>query len=521
MLTSYLLRPRRGLCVALLAVFVATAAAAPVAATTYNIATFSDAAIDDGNCTLREALRAADGNVAVDACPAGTAADNIVLPTGTYDFHGQEVLSGAGSLKITSADLNPFHVTIDLHSEGRFLALSGGGTFVIGGIAIVNGLAYPGYGQGGAILAENVDLEVTSFRFVSNVASEAGGALFYGAYLAGGVVRLAMSHGTFLANQVTNPSPSTFGSGGGLYVTVMDGNDADLRDVAFLSNSVTDDGLGAVGGAISFGAADAGSTATCVRCSFDGNSIVESVAGSLAIGGGAYLVANNGGAVDVTDGRFTHNHAHHTAGGTETAALYASASAASIHLERLFIDDNTGPATNGTETHDVVLGGFSGSGISLLDSALTFGGANGLRAYVDGAFMVLGHLTIADYPGTGAWFQIIGGTSSATLDNSILSLNAPGHDLEVAGTLYQSANLVGVDPPFVDEPGGNYRVAPPSSAIDTGSRAVLDLRSLDLDHHARIAGPGPDRGAYEYAGLFGDDLEVGDLGAWSGRTPAP
>ena len=41
----------------------------------------------NGTCTLREAVLAANGNVAVDGCPAGEAApevDQILLPEGVY-----------------------------------------------------------------------------------------------------------------------------------------------------------------------------------------------------------------------------------------------------------------------------------------------------------------------------------------------------------------------------------------------------------------------------------------------------
>jgi hypothetical protein len=513
----YPIRPRRGLFTGLLAAALATAAASPAAATTYNITTFSDAAIVDGNCTLREALRAADGNVAVDACPAGTAADNIVLPTGTYNFHGQEVLTGAGSLKITSADLNPFHVTIDLHSEDRFLVLASGGTFVIGGIAVINGVAPPELPAGGAILAQDVTLEVTNFRFVSNTAEWYGGALAYTADT-GGSLHLAMSHGAFLSNQATNPSPSFTTGAGGLSVSVGGGNDADVRDVAFISNSATDGAGAAEGGALFLRASDAGSTATCVRCGFDGNSVVES-AGSFAHGGGAYVEANGGGTVNVADSNFTHNFAHETGGGAETAALRAVAAHSTITLERLFIDDNNGPATNGADTADVTLEADTGSVISLVDSEITFGGATGLVAEANDGLLLMGHLTIADYPAAGARFWITG-LSAAWLVNSIVTFNDPGHDREVmAGTLGETSNLVGADPHFVDEPHGNYRLTPPSPAIDSGAGSIVTLRSLDLDHHARIANGATDLGAFEYAALYADDLEVGDLAGWSGRTP--
>ncbi len=38
----------------------------------------------DGDCSLREAIEAANRDVAVDACPAGAGADRVIVPAGTY-----------------------------------------------------------------------------------------------------------------------------------------------------------------------------------------------------------------------------------------------------------------------------------------------------------------------------------------------------------------------------------------------------------------------------------------------------
>lgn len=73
------------LCVAIfLLLALSVSPVAPVYAATINVTTTSDDLIDNGNCTLREAIRAANTNTAVDACPAGSGADTIVLPAGTY-----------------------------------------------------------------------------------------------------------------------------------------------------------------------------------------------------------------------------------------------------------------------------------------------------------------------------------------------------------------------------------------------------------------------------------------------------
>ena len=199
----------------LVAALLALLVSAPSGAVYYEINTLQDDAKDNGNCTLREALRAADANVAVDGCAAGGLDDSIVLPSGTYAFGGQEALSGAGSLSITSATLNPFDVTVDLGGSGRFLALTGGGIFVLGGLGIVNGVAAEGDRSGGALGAQDVTLEIFNFRFVSNAADSRGGALYYSAVAKGTEHRLTLANGTFLGRWHHGQLQIGGGSGGG------------------------------------------------------------------------------------------------------------------------------------------------------------------------------------------------------------------------------------------------------------------------------------------------------------------
>ncbi len=54
------------------------------AGTTINVTTTTDELNVDGDCSLREAVAAANYDVAVDACPAGNGGDIIDVPAGTY-----------------------------------------------------------------------------------------------------------------------------------------------------------------------------------------------------------------------------------------------------------------------------------------------------------------------------------------------------------------------------------------------------------------------------------------------------
>jgi len=71
-----------GLTLALL--WLLTSALPVVRADTIGVTTTNDAVPGDGECSLREAIIAANTDNITDACPAGSGADVITLTTGTY-----------------------------------------------------------------------------------------------------------------------------------------------------------------------------------------------------------------------------------------------------------------------------------------------------------------------------------------------------------------------------------------------------------------------------------------------------
>lgn len=71
-----------GLCLSGVAVFAPVPAAR--AGTLITVTTTTDELNTDGDCSLREAVAAANYDVAIDACPAGNGGDTIDIPAGTY-----------------------------------------------------------------------------------------------------------------------------------------------------------------------------------------------------------------------------------------------------------------------------------------------------------------------------------------------------------------------------------------------------------------------------------------------------
>jgi CSLREA domain-containing protein len=93
-------RAAKRYCFAIFAILVvALAVACPPAALAATIAvtTTADVTANDAQCSIREAIAAANTDSATGGCPAGAGADTVALGPGTYSLD-----SGDGSLTISS-----------------------------------------------------------------------------------------------------------------------------------------------------------------------------------------------------------------------------------------------------------------------------------------------------------------------------------------------------------------------------------------------------------------------------------
>ncbi len=93
----------------------------PARAATIAVTTAVDELDADGDCSLREAIRAANLDVAGDACPAGAGADEVVVPAGIYTLAIAGIAEDGG---LTGG----LDVTADLILTG-----AGAGTTIIDG----------------------------------------------------------------------------------------------------------------------------------------------------------------------------------------------------------------------------------------------------------------------------------------------------------------------------------------------------------------------------------------------------
>ncbi len=181
----------------------------PVAhAATITVTTAADELNNDGDCSLREAIQAANTDTAVDACPAGSGDDIITLPAGTYTL----TLSGVGEDGNTTGDLD---ITDNLTINGAGAAstvIDGGGidrvlhilgiSVTINGVTITNGYSS---GGGGGIYNHAGTLTLNRSVVSGNSAGDAGGG--------GGIYN---NQGTVTLNSTT-VSGNTADYGGGIY----------------------------------------------------------------------------------------------------------------------------------------------------------------------------------------------------------------------------------------------------------------------------------------------------------------
>jgi CSLREA domain-containing protein len=130
------------------------------------VTTTADEMRKDGDCALREAIEAANTDLAYDACPAGLGFDTIVLPAGEYRL----TRMGANDNRNVTGDLDirasvriegagPAATIIDGNAADRVLDIHPGVSVQITGVAIRNGVArlstnytlYGGCGGGGIL----------------------------------------------------------------------------------------------------------------------------------------------------------------------------------------------------------------------------------------------------------------------------------------------------------------------------------------------------------------------------------
>ena len=284
---------------------------APVAhAATITVNSTTDAIADNGECTLREAIIAANtdtaSGVAAGECGAGAGADIIELPAGTYTL----TLSGVNAEEDAAA-LGDLDITADLQINGT------------GGVAIIDG--------------SGMQQQASREHRIFDVDPAAAG------------ITVSMSNLT-IQNGFTDGTGSNantdFKHGGGIF----NGGDLTLTDVTIQNNQAESFGGGIIN--------DSTGTLTLERVTINGNTSGAGMLGNSGSGGGIRNEA--GGTINLTnvtisgnaasDGGIgggirnqgTANLVHVTIAGNSINGTGASGLHGVHNLTNVLIADNTG-----------------------------------------------------------------------------------------------------------------------------------------------------------------------------------
>ena len=260
--------------------------AAPASAATIAVNTTVDDTTANGNCTLREAVIAANTDTAQDACAAGSGADTINVPGGLYSFSATlqtpgENQAATGDLDllqpVTIAGAGAASTTIDANQYDRvFDAGANVGPSRLTGMTIENGKPTTG-DRGGAVFTGVAAVTLQGDVLTASQAGGGGGGIYGGGPL------------TVRDSTISHNSGDT--GGGGAEVS-----DATFDNVLVNAN---DSSRGAgiyVGGSL---------TMTGGQVSGNGGA-------STNQGGG--IEANNG-TLSLTGTRIDHNHVHNVGAG--------------------------------------------------------------------------------------------------------------------------------------------------------------------------------------------------------------
>jgi CSLREA domain-containing protein len=183
-----------------LAPIVALMSAPPLGAdTVIKVSTTDDEVAVNGNCTLREAIIAANADTPVDRCPAGSGSDAIILPAGIYllshtgpnddaaksgdlDIAGATIIRGAGA-GTTVIDGGTYGGGEWMLSD-RVLHVLSGGALSLFGVTVQGGVCSSGAGifNAGTLLLDSSVIQNNLQTVGSTLCEEAatrGGAGIY------------------------------------------------------------------------------------------------------------------------------------------------------------------------------------------------------------------------------------------------------------------------------------------------------------------------------------------------------
>ena len=155
-------------------------------AATITVTSSADAVVADGNCTLRDAVLAANADLPVDACVSGNGADVVVLPAGTYVLAipgTNEDASATGDLDLSEdveiAGASAASTIVDGGGIDRVFHVASGVSASLHDLTITGGQvdASDSDINGGGILSEGGTLSVLRSTIAANASPYGGGGI--------------------------------------------------------------------------------------------------------------------------------------------------------------------------------------------------------------------------------------------------------------------------------------------------------------------------------------------------------
>jgi len=489
-------------------------AAVPVRATQYSITIFDDNEASNGDCSLREAIRAAVTDSMVDACAAGDGDDVITLPLGTVVFDGGEETVGGihGSLTILGPTGDPSSAAIDCDSQSRFLSLSAADV-TLRGFTVTH--CDSGSEEGGAVDSMESGLALLDMVFAANASSLRGGALRFAS--AGGEA-LRIDRTAFEGNAAEGGALTEDPYGGGAWVEVDSGSAVTVTRSIFSDNQVSSDARTTRAGGLYVSAT--GDATVTLR----GVEFLDNRCGAFDTSHrGCGLALDLAGTAQATleDSDFEGNHPSGTSSYTLANGAYLHlVDDASLLADRLRFDGNANPADSTLNKMQLWVHA-AGASSTTARNLLAVNGQTGLYAFLnDSAAVTIDHVTATGNENGVSLY--LGFATPIALQNSILWGNSSANVLVggVGSSIDLTPNHIGgIDPLFANPAQGDYRLTASSPDRDDGVDSLEGAGVWDLDHAPRSIGAKSDKGAYEFGGVFADGFESGDVISWSSSVP--
>lgn len=196
------------------------------------VTTLDDEFNADGDCSLREAVDAANNDIVIDACGSGDGFDSILFDAGLEGTILLELGEIVVSDGLSIEQDGPGEIVIDAGGQSRvFSILAAADSFLLRNVTLRNGFSFD---SGGAVILDDIeDVVFREVQFEGNRSENNGGAVYldYSTTATRVLVADCRFHG--------NSAP--FGQGGGVYLIVGTSTltPATIRDTTFKWNAAT------------------------------------------------------------------------------------------------------------------------------------------------------------------------------------------------------------------------------------------------------------------------------------------